>query len=188
VRAVSVVTTLTLLGLLASSPGDKAVVPPPLQVELLSKVLRYDRNFAGRAGAQARVLVVYVAEAPDSESVARQLMAALQAQPRLGGVVHQDALVAFQSVTALAQLIQQSDASLVLLAPGLSPRASALAAALDGAFCLTVSSTPEGVREGLVLGFDLLSSKPKMLFNLTQARRQHGDFGAEVLQLMTVFQ
>ena len=38
-----------------------------------------------------------------------------------------------------------------------------------------------------MLGFDLVSGKPRMLFNLGQSRRQGADFRAELLQLMTVF-
>lgn len=49
---VSGLTALVLMRLMASSPGDKAVVPVPLQIELLAKVLRYDRNFAARAGGR----------------------------------------------------------------------------------------------------------------------------------------
>lgn len=108
-----------------------------------------------------KVLVVYAPDAPDSENVARQLMAALVTQPKLGGVLHRDELLAWQDVESLAPLVKDRDVTLVLLAPGLSGRARALAAALDGVACITVSATPEGVREGVVLGFDLLSSKPR---------------------------
>jgi len=44
------------------------------------------------------------------------------------------------------------------------------------------------VPRGIVLGFDLVGGKPKMLVNLGQARKQHVAFMAEVLKLAKVFE
>lgn len=172
---------------MASSAGDGLAVPVELQVELLAKVVRYDRNFAARAGSQGRVLIAYAPESPESERVGRQLLAALKSQALIGGVPHQDELVPFVSAERMVALARERKASVVLFAPGLAGHAAALGKAFDGFDGLTVSSTSEGIREGVVLGFDLVSGKPRMLLNLSQARRQHADFRAEVLQLMTVF-
>lgn len=180
-------TALVLLGLMASTPADHAVVPVELQVELLARVLRYDRNFSERVSDEVRVVVVYAPAAAESLHLAQQFLTALQARPRLGGVAHREELVRFSTVEHLAALVKERGAAVVVFAPDLAPRAPDFAVAFAGCDCLTVSSTPEGVREGLVLGFDLVSGKPRMLFNLGQARRQHADFRAEVLQLMTVF-
>ena len=184
---VSALTTMVLAGLIAAAPGDRLAVPLELQAELLAKVVRYDRNFAPRVGAKARVLVVYAPDAPESERVARLLTSALQAQQSIGGVAHEEELVPFVNAAKLAALARERKAALVVFAPGLAVHASAVATAFDGFDGLTVSTTPDGVREGLVLGFDLVSGRPRMLLNLTQSRRQHADFRAEVLQLMTVY-
>ena len=187
VRLVSALTTAVLVGLIAAAPGDRLAVPPELLAELVAKVVRYDRNFSARVGAQVRVLVVYSPDSAESERVARLLLSALQAQRYIGGVAHEEALVPFVSTAKLAALARERKAAVVVFAPGLAVHASALGAAFDGFDGLTVSSTPDGVREGLMLGFDLVSGRPRMLLNLTQARRQHADFRAEVLQLMTVY-
>ena len=183
----SSLTGVVLLGLMASAPVDRTVVPVELQVELLAKVLRYDRNFAARSGQQVHVLVVYAPGSPESVRVAREFMTALQGVPLLGGLAHREDLLAFGTAAELAAKVKERHATLVVFAPELAGAAPALAPLLDGCDCLTVSTTPEGVREGLVLGFDLVSGKPRMLFNLTRSRRQNADFRAEVLQLMTVF-
>jgi hypothetical protein len=52
---------------------------------------------------------------------------------------------------------------------------------------LTVGATPEYVESGIVLGFDLVSGRPKLLINLSQARKQQVDFPASVLRLMKVY-
>src|SRR5438874_366246 len=51
---------------------------------------------------------------------------------------------------------------------------------------LTASAVASQVTLGIVLGFDLVSGKPKLLVHLGQARRQHVDLSAEVLKLMRV--
>jgi hypothetical protein len=181
-------TALVWVGLAVATPSDRVMVPVELQVELLSKLMRYDRNFTARAGGQVHVLVVYERDTPESVHVGRQYLAALNGQAQVGGLPHQEELVAFTDATSLAVLARERRATLIVFAPGLANKADALAAAFVGFDTLTVSSTPEGVRGGLVLGFDLVSGKPRMLFNLGQARRQRADFRAEILQLMTVFQ
>lgn len=183
----SLLTALVLIRLMGTAPSDRAVVPVELQAELLSKVLRYDRAFATRAGAELKVFVVHAPGSAESQRIARALMTALGSLPRLGGVAHREELLAFVDPPALAALVKERRAGLVIFAPGLADQARAIGAAFDGLDCLTVSASPDGVKEGLVLGFDLVSSKPRMLFNLSQSRRQRTEFRAEVLQLMTVF-
>jgi hypothetical protein len=178
---------VVLIGLMASAPVDRTIVPVELEVALLARVLRYDRNFAARSGDQVRVLVVYAPASAESVRVSREFMTALQGVALLGGVAHRDELLAFATAAEVAAQVKERHATLVILAPELAGAAPALAPLLEGCDCLTVSSTPEGVREGWVLGFDLVSGKPRMLFNLTRSRRQNADFRAEVLQLMTVF-
>jgi hypothetical protein len=184
---VSVVTAMVLAGLMASTPADSLVVPPELQVELLAKVVRYDRQFAARPDEVVQVLVVYAPGSAESTRIGQELLGALANTPKLGGRAHRDELLGFTSDEALLAAIKAKKAAIVLFAPELASRAADLARLLSGCACLTVSSTPAGVREGLVLGFDLVSGKPRMLFNLGQSRRQGADFRAELLRLMTVF-
>jgi hypothetical protein len=40
----------------------------------------------------------------------------------------------------------------------------------------------------VVLGFDLVSGRPKLLVNLTQAKKQKVDLAAEILKLMKVYE
>ena len=53
---------------------------------------------------------------------------------------------------------------------------------------MSVASVPDYVQGGIVLGFDVVSGRPKLLFNLTQARLQNVDLRAAVLKLMTVIE
>jgi hypothetical protein len=53
---------------------------------------------------------------------------------------------------------------------------------------LSVAAVADYVREGIVLGFDVISGHPKLLFNLPQAKLQKVALKASVLKLMTVFE
>jgi hypothetical protein len=176
---------LLTLAIVLSGLADDAVVPAPMQAELIARVLRYDRAFAPPDAGRVKVLVVH-RETAQSEAFARQLLESLGEQKSIGGAAHDEVLVRFTTVEALRQAVSDFGARVVVFAPGFAEHASALAAALEGQHVLTVSTTASGVREGLVLGFDLVDGKPRMLFNLASSRRQHADFRAEVLKLMTV--
>jgi hypothetical protein len=178
---------MVLSGLMAAAPAEGPVVPVELQVELLGKLLRYDRNFAARVEDEVRVLVVHEPTRPDSVRVAAEYAAAIVATGKLGGVKARAEVVSFPGERALAARVKADRVAVVVFTPSFVSRAPLVAEAFAGLDCLTVSVTPDGVREGLVLGFDLAAGKPRMLFNLSRSRRQGADFRAEVLRLMTVF-
>jgi hypothetical protein len=167
--------------------ADEAVVPPGVQAELLVKVAAYDRNFAARAGARAQILVVSKAGDDDSARVAAALIKALGAQPTIAGLPHDEALLRFADAPALAATTRTKHAAVVYLASGFADaEVAAIAGALEGVDVLSVASVAAYVPRGAVLGFDLVSGKPKLLVHLGQARKQKVAFGAEILKLMQV--
>lgn len=174
-----------MLAALCLMAGEDPSVPADLQAALVSRVLRHDRQFSGEAQTTVKVLVVHSA-APSSVAFARQWTAALGEQPTFGGRAHDDALVTFESVEALSRRIALDEIRVVIFAPGTEGAAAALATALGERAVFTVSTTTRGVKEGLLLGFDLDVGKPQMHFNLAQARRQQVDLPAPVLKLMKV--
>lgn len=178
--------TLVSLSSLESS-ADEPTVPVTLQAELTCKVAKFDRNFAARAGAKARVVIAFKKGGVDSERVAKQVKAAFEAQPLLGGVGHEESLFVYTSPAALLAEASAKHAALIVLAPGVAAEGRAIAKAFDGYDGVTVSTSAEGVEQGVVLGFELVAGKPKMLLNLEQARRQSADFRSEVLKLMKVY-
>ncbi len=71
--------------------------------------------------------------------------------------------------------------------PDFDGELEALERALSGVDVLSVSAVPEYVSRGVVLGFELVSGKPKILLDLPRAKRQNVDFSASVLRLMKVY-
>jgi len=172
----------------AVAATEEPSVPVGLQVELLSRVSSYDRNFASRAGDRAVVLVVARQGNLDSVSVSRELTRAFQSVPSIGGVPAEVAAVEYASAGGLAEEAKRRKASIVYFAPGFGDEVGKVSAAFTGADILTVSAIPSDVPKGIVLGFDLALGRPKLLVHLTQAKKQNAAFKAEALKLMKVFE
>jgi hypothetical protein len=179
----------TALALTVSvSVAEEPSVPVGLQVELLARVSGYDRNFTGRAGDKAHVLVVARPGNLDSKSVSREALRAFGATTQIAGVPADATAIDYVGATQLADEAKKRKAAIVYFAPGFSDEASKVASAFTGLDVLTVSSIASDVEKGIVLGFDLASGRPKLLVHLSQARRQNAAFKAEALKLMKVFE
>jgi hypothetical protein len=181
-------TLIALVMITALVRADDQLVPIQLQAQLFAKVLTYDKNFPERAGQLARVLLVMKKGHADSVRVASQMQSALRPIPPIGGIPHEEIVVAFDGAVALADLVKASGAAAVFFGPGFDDDVDAIKTALDGHDVLTAGSVPEYVPHGIVLGFDIVSGSPKLLVHLTQARRQHVSLRAELLHLARIFE
>jgi uncharacterized protein DUF4154 len=166
--------------------AEEPRVPPRLQAELLAKVAAYDTKFLQRARGRALVLIVSAPKLADSERFAAQIRAELAKQPRIGGVEHMEDSIRFSTAAELARLCRERRPALVYLAPGLSEAVADIARELGGLDLLSVSALPSDVPSGVVLGFEVVSGRPKLLVNLPQARRQNVAFMPELLRLARV--
>jgi hypothetical protein len=171
-------------------PGSAELVSVPLerQAELLARVAAYDRNMSSRAGARVEVLILANEMDPESIGVAKRMEAALRSIPDIAGLAHDERVVSFSSATDLARRCRSQHISIVYLGSGFANEVPAIRDALDGVDVLTVAAVPDYVELGVVLGFDVLSGRPKLLVHLAQARRQHVDLRADLLKLARVFE
>jgi hypothetical protein len=172
--------------LVARAEDDR--VPARLQAELLAKVAAYDGKFLARARGRALVLVVVAPHVADSERFGAQIRAELAKQVRIGGVEHMDDVVELRSPAELARICRERQPAIVYLAPALSDAVPSIAEALAGLDLLSVSALASDVQRGAVLGFDVLSGKPKLVVNLARARLQNVAFKPDLLRLARVIQ
>jgi hypothetical protein len=171
-----------------TSRAEDVSVPPDVQAELVSKVVRYDRNFAARAGDRVRVLILSKSGGADSARTAGRLVQALSALPDIGGIGQDVSTATYPGATQIRDRCKSDRLSIVYLTDELGAEVPALAEALNGSDILTISAVAAHVPAGVVLGFDLVSGKPKLLVNLQQARRQNVDFKADLLKLAKVYE
>lgn len=169
--------------------GEDVVVPVGIQIKLLVKVAGYDKNLPKRAGDKARVLVAAKANHAEAQRVSAQAVAALAEHESIAGLPIVVSTAAFTSGAELKRLIQKNSLAIVYLAPGLSSDDIAgIVSSLEGVDILSASASPTDVPRGIVLGFDLVSSKPKLLVHLGQAKKQKVALSADVLKLAKVFE
>jgi hypothetical protein len=172
----------------APALADDVALPAGKQMELLAKVADYDRNFRDRAGARAKIELLVKPGDGDSLRTATQMQAALAHIDTVAGLPHDDSIVPYRGAAALADECRAQHVAVVVVSPGFRDDVEAIRTALDGVNVLTVSAVADYVPKGIVLGFDLVGGHPKMLVQLTQAKRQHVAFMADVLKLMQVYE
>jgi hypothetical protein len=187
-RAFGVVTLVTIFDTAADSrAADFDAVPAELQAELLSKLASYDRRFAARAGDRARLLIVVKRDQPKSEVSAAQMKSALSRVERIGGLPHEDIVVAYEGAARLAERCKTEHVAAVYLTPGFEDDIADLRASLSGVSVISLAAVADYVPQGIVLGFEVEGGKPRILVNLAQARLQDVAFSSDVLHLMRVY-
>ncbi len=180
---------LLVLTLGIEGRADEVAVPLTLQAELLAKVAGYDKNLPARAGAVVHTLIVTKSGSGDSARTAAGILNGLKAQGAIAGLAHDEAVVVFTDATGLAQTCRDKHAAIVYLTQGFSDdEIASVAKGLEGADVLSAGAVAGFVPKGIVLGFDLVSGKPKLLVHLGQAKKQNVALSASVLKLMTVYE
>jgi hypothetical protein len=179
---------MTSLLVPTSSSADDVSVPVSLQADLLVKVAQYDRNFTTRAGERVQVLLVVKPGNSNSAYFASQMEASLARIPQIAGLPHDEVVVAYPGAGELAKLCRSHHAAIVFFGPGFRDDVEAIRAALTDVDVLSATAIPDYVPGGIVLGFDVVSGRPKLLVHLTQAKRQNVALRAEALKLMRVFE
>lgn len=165
--------------------AQDVAVPLPMQVQLLASVADYDKSFAERAKGKVRI-VLLTSDSPDSARAAKQVQSALARIGQIGGQPHEEHVVSFATGAALADLCHTGNISIVFLMPGFQSELADIKRSLDGVSVLTIATVGSYVQQGIVLGFDVISGKPKLLVNLAQARAQKVSFKAELLKMVKV--
>lgn len=184
-RLVLVAGLVAAFGVAGHVLADEVTVPVDLQLQLLDRVARYERGWATDR-SPARVVIVSRAGSVESQRVASQLTQLLGRSPTLGGRATEVRVHSFGGASDLAGQVRGDGADLVYLTPALGPDVPAIARALDGLGVLTVSSVGADVDRGAIVGFELVSTRPRIAINLARAREQRLRFDAQFLRLVRV--
>jgi hypothetical protein len=185
--AAAVAAALLLLVGTRSVLAESVMVPAELQAELLSKLISYDRNFPARAASGTAVVLLVVKSNSKSGLAATAMKSVLAEIKLLGGLPHRETIVQFESPADLAKLCKKERAAVVYITPGFDDDIDALRSALTGVDVLSVGASADYVARGVVLGFEVVSGKPRLVLNLNQAKQQNVNFKADVLRLMRVY-
>lgn len=175
-------------GGIGTGRAQSAAVPVSLQVQLLSRVVQYERSFVARASDGAVVLVVTRPSNAVSTRTGGQIAGSLRRVGRLGTVPIEVEEVPFSTPGALGERVRARHAAIVYLSTGLTDSVASIANALAGNAVLSVSATDADAGRGAVLAFELVEASPRIVVNLDQARRQQVTFSAGLLRLARVIE
>jgi hypothetical protein len=149
---------------------DEVSVPVPLQMELLLKVAGYDKNLPARAANAARVLLLVKGGDAQASHVAQTAKLALQGKTlnHLGVETYE---LVWSDGGSVAQTVKEKSVAILYATPGFTPaEMQGVAKGLRGVSVLSAGSLPRFVESGVVLGFDLVGGKPKLVVHLRRAR------------------
>jgi hypothetical protein len=169
-----------------ATAAEAISVPIALQIELLNRLLHYERGLQRGSDEVLSVLVLVRARNNESVRAAGQIEAQLAREKSLGGKKLAYDRLLYETPEQLKRALVQRKVYLLYLAPGFEDVLPAIATTLRGVRVLTVSTSGADVARGAVLGFELVSSKPRIALNLPRARDQHMDFSAQLLRIARV--
>jgi uncharacterized protein DUF4154 len=170
-----------------SSKGQEAVVPLALEVSLVARVAMFERGLRSKPDERIRVLIVEQAGLARSRAAAAQLMARFEEMQEIASKPIEVERISFTTPVELAQACEARSAAIAFFTPGFDhEQIRAAAGALQSLQVLSVGAVASYVEDGVVLGFDLVSGKPKLIVNLGQARRQRLDFESPFLSIVKV--
>jgi YfiR/HmsC-like len=166
--------------------AEDLALPAEVEAQLIAKVATYDRTLVSRAGDKVVIAIVKHASDQDSARAASLLQAAFRDVAPISNLMHEEFVVAWKDGAALAQVCTQKKAAIVFFTPGLDRELDAMVKAVEGLHVLTIAGALAYMKKGVVLGFDLVSGRPKLVINFEMSKRQGLELRSELLRLARV--
>jgi hypothetical protein len=168
--------------------AEDLAMPAEIEAKLSGKVAAYERTFAERAGS--KVVVAIVAQGGDADSMhaATSMQAAFHALDDIGGLPHEELIVPWSNGPSLTATCLERKVSMIFVAPGLGSDIEAIVRTLEAMAILSVAGSVSYVERGLVVGFDLVSGRPKVVINLGMAKKQNLRFRSDLLSLARIIE
>lgn len=170
----------------AQAHGEESM-PPKLGLQVMLKVLTYDRNFLKRGTGD---FVILVANEPGQALAREEALEAIRGFEGSTILKRPIRIVAaeFKGAPALRDAAKRSRASAILVLPGLSAGGLEIVSQISRESQLySLSLDPEKVERGLALGVTVENGRPKILLNLATAKEINASFESSVLLLAKIY-
>jgi hypothetical protein len=175
-----------LLTPVSSARAEDPAIPLQLQAELTAKLVEYAQSPSTQGLGVMRIGILVRSGSVESQHFGGELKAAFGRMATIAGLPHEEVVITWSNAAALAEEARHRQLFAVYLTPGLRGDVTGVARALEGAAVISVAAIDAYVSNGAILGFELVSGRPRMVLNLTQARRQGIVFRAQVMKLMRI--
>jgi hypothetical protein len=186
-RAKAVLLVAAFFSIPASSARcEDPAIPLQLQVDLTAKLIEYAQAPSPQGLSVLRIGILAKGTSVESLHFASELKASFGRIAQIAGLAHEEVIINWSTASALVEEVKRRGLFAVYLTPGLSAEMSIISRALEGAPIVTVGALDSYVTAGAILGFELVSGRPKMVLNLVQAKKQGVAFRATVMRLMRI--
>jgi hypothetical protein len=155
------------------------------QVQILLKVLTYDRQFEAKAKDRLKVGIVYVDADPASVKAADEIGTTLKKyeDKTVRKVPITWVLIPYTTPAAVEQKIKAEGVSLLYIAPGNTKHLSELIRISQAHKLTSVTGVPEYVDKGVAVGVGFERDKPRIYINLASCKSEGSEFDASLLQI-----
>jgi hypothetical protein len=184
-RAIPLIAALLSLPA-ASAYAEDPAIPLQLQAELTAKLVEYAQTPSAQGVSVMRIGILVRSGSVESQHFGTELKATFGRMGTIAGLAHEEVVITWSTPAAFADEVRRRQLFAVYLTPGLRGEISAIARALEGLSIISVAAIDTYVAGGAILGFELVSGRPRMVLNLPQARKQGVAFRAQVMKLMRI--
>lgn len=168
--------------------ASAAGAPSALQAQLLARLASFDRSFAARAGAVAKVALHHKAKDQESSAITSAVAKAIGSLGEVGGLRPELSVAELGDPAKLAERCAAERLAVLYFGPGTEPDMAAVAKSLAGVDVLSVGGSGAHAERGAVVGFDVEEGRPRIVVNLRSAKAQKVAFRAELLKLARVIE
>lgn len=170
----------------SSAFAEDAAIPLHLQADLTAKLLEYAQTPSVQGLSVMRIGILVRNGSVESQHFGTELKASFARMATIAGLPHEEAIITWSTPAAFAEEVRRRQLFAVYLTPGMRGEMGPVARALEGAPIISVAAVDSYVASGAILGFELVSGRPRMVLNLGQARKQGVAFRAQVMKLMRI--
>ena len=187
-KAVLLIAAASLSIPATTARAESAAIPLQLQVDLTAKLLEYAQTPSPQGVSVMRIGILVKGGSVESSHFASELESAFDRVGKIASLPHEEVAISWSSAAAVAADAKRRQLFALYVTPGLGGEIPAIARALEGAPVITIAALDSYVGAGAILGFELVSGRPKMVLNLGQAKRQGVAFRASVMKLMRIIE
>jgi len=187
-RAIVLAGALTAAALALPSVA-RAQLPAQAEVQILMRVLAYDRALGRNGGGDVIIAVLFDGGSAASSRARGDLVRELHS-PNLQSILGRGVKVLELNLAAggLADALRSEHVSAVYLTPGLDAYLNGVLAAAESAHVTTLGGSESYARRGVAVGVSAESGRPQLFVNLASARADGADLPSSLLRLTTVIQ
>jgi hypothetical protein len=180
------------LGVLPPAGAEQMALPVGRQVQLLFKILNYDRNLEKKAGPVLGIGIIYVGTDRDSRNATDELESALfkvkDIPVNKQGLPFKVYDREYTSKADLERFVKEKLISVLYVAPGNARNLDDIVQLSRELGLTTATGVPEYVKRGVSVGMTLAQDAPQILINLQSTRAEGSEFTASLLRYATIVQ